>query len=99
MSTTATAPEPSVKEAKEVLSLDLFMPGSSRISFTVTSVMCLLLSLATTIPALTWPNSIMFARVTIPLTKPKQAFEMSKIVAVGGRSRESWTRKAVAGSR
>jgi hypothetical protein len=95
----ATAPDPRVREARDNLSFALVIFGSFNISSIVVSVICLLLSLATTIPAFTCPNSIMFASATIPLMKPKHAFEMSKTVALGGNPSESETNKAVAGSR
>src|SRR5437867_10777554 len=40
-------------------------------------------------PALIWPNSIMLANTAMPLSMPRQAFEMSKSVAMGEIFRRS----------
>ena len=97
--TIAAAPDPMVSEAKVSLNFLRVISGSARSCRMVVSTSGFPFSPATSRPLLTWPNSIMLPSVTMPLSIPRQALEMSKTAAFGATPNRACTRAAVAGSR
>lgn len=97
-STAAAAPEPSVRLANSLMKSLRFRPPWFRRSM-VLSCTWSASSPSTTRAYLIWPESIMPAATLMALTKPRQAFAMSKLIADVGRPRPWCSRTATEGSR